>query len=160
MESGSLGACLQLLSEQPPEAETGLGGAEVGRRGLLASPILSPFSPTHWTHHPDAAWEPDWLSHCTEQGLHLRTNRPRASPRLQGPNDNPCKVPGPLYVAECFKLCILNWGSHVSLAFSSASSTNFPLTVSLVLLLSHHQILSSHFLAHTQQQTASWLASQ
>ena len=29
-----------------------------------------------------------------------------------------------------------------------------------VLLLSHHPVLSSHFLTHTQQQTASWLASQ
>ena len=29
-----------------------------------------------------------------------------------------------------------------------------------VLLRSHHPVLSSHFLTHTQQQTASWLASQ
>lgn len=61
-----------------------------------------------------------------------------------------------------FKLWILNWGSCVSqLLFLHPLQQIFHSSRCLfVLLLSHHPVLSSHFLTHTQQQTASWLASQ
>lgn len=99
-------------------------------------------------------------SRVAHRGATSEAKGPVTSTSLQGLRDNRHEAPDLLEMAVslklCFKLGFLCLTSFFLTPFNKFSTLQFL----SVLLLSHHPVLPSYFLAHTQQQTASWLASQ